>query len=340
MSFVRYALLPWWLAQLGTGGKAFCDNPIIGSRRLNRHGLHTARVRAADAMARRRRRGLAAAIRPAWRDAFDRDGFVEQRDFLAPAVFAKLQHEILAFDGRAREMVQGDTVTRRIAVDREMLSRIPTLRGVLDDADWRGMIRYAGSHAGEPLTYIQTILSGVRDAAPSDPQTALHADTFHATVKAWLFLTDVAADEGAFCYVPGSHRLTPERLRWEHERSVAAGDLDRLSARGSLRIAETELAALGLPPPRLFAVPANTLVIADTHGFHARGPSARPSTRVELWAYGRGNPFVPWALPGLSGIPGIAERRVGWMWSARDRLAGVMGQPWRPVGLRRPADPA
>ena len=44
---------------------------------------------------------------------------------------------------------------------------------------------------------------------PPDPQTALHADTFHPTVKAWLFLTDVAADAGPFTYVPGSHRLTP-----------------------------------------------------------------------------------------------------------------------------------
>ena len=34
--------------------------------------------------------------------------------------------------------------------------------------------------------------------------------------------------------------------------------------------------SLGLPQPRAFAVPANTLVVADTFGFHARGPSVRP----------------------------------------------------------------
>src|ERR1700694_3362140 len=56
---------------------------------------------------------------------------------------------------------------------------------------------------------------------PPDPQTALHADTFHPTVKAWLFLTDVAADAGPFTYVPGSHRLTPERLPLEMRSSPA-----------------------------------------------------------------------------------------------------------------------
>ncbi len=31
---------------------------------------------------------------------------------------------------------------------------------------------------------------------------------------------------------------------------------------------------MGLPEPRIFAVPANTLVVADTFGFHARGPAS------------------------------------------------------------------
>ena len=84
-----------------------------------------------------------------------------------------------------------------------------------------------------------------------DPQCDLHSDTFHPSVKAWLFLTDVPEDEGPFTYVPGSHRLTPQRLAWEHRRSLAmAEERNRLSRRGSLRIWDGELAAIGLPPPR------------------------------------------------------------------------------------------
>ena len=51
---------------------------------------------------------------------------------------------------------------------------------------WLGLVRYVGSFMLEPLVYIQTIFSHVRKAEP-DPQTRLHADAFHPSVKAWFF---------------------------------------------------------------------------------------------------------------------------------------------------------
>src|SRR5204862_7784170 len=85
----------------------------------------------------------------------------------------------------------------------------------------RGLVRDAGSRDAEPVIWVQ---SSLRHAClgPVDPQTLLHADTFHPTLKAWLFLTDVAEDAGPFTYVPGSHRLTSERLAWERRMSLAA----------------------------------------------------------------------------------------------------------------------
>ena len=340
MNPARLLLYPWWVAQLATGAKAFCDNPVIGSSRLNRWGLHAARVRTAARLATARRRRLAALVDPADRAAFDRDGFVLRRDFLPPAEFAALRQQALGRAAPAREMVQGDTITRRIALDPAALAAMPAVAALVRGATWRGLMRYAGSFDSEPIGYIQTILSHVNDGPP-DPQTALHADTFHATVKAWFFLTDVAADEGPFVYVPGSHRMTPARIAWEKERSVrAARGLDRLSSRGSLRVAAEELAGLGLPAPRAFAVPANTLVVADTSGFHARGPSLRPATRIEIWSYGRRNPFLPWAGLDAMSLPGIAERRATLAWAARDRLGGLLGQPWADVGTKTPDAPA
>ncbi len=289
-------------------------------------------------MAARRRARLARLIDPADRDTFDRDGFIEKRDFLPQDQFDRLRDAVLAHRGPARDMVQGDTITRRFALDPKLLGDIPEARGLLRNPVWRGLIRYAGSYDQEPLTYIQSILSHTRDAPP-DPQTHFHADTFHPTVKAWLFLTDVAEDEGPFCYVPGSHRATPERLAWEQEMSMKAPEgVDRLSAKGSFRITPEELPALGLPQPRVFAVPANTLVVGDTFGFHARGPSARPSTRVEIWAYGRRNPFLPWTGLDLLGLPGIAERRVTALWHFRDRFQRFTGQPWRDAGDKGATD--
>src|SRR5579862_5235466 len=81
-SLVRQALLmPFWLAQVFTQEKFFARNPVIGSRRLNEHGLHTARVAIACRLAAARRRRLARLIAEEDRRQLDRDGFVVKHDF-------------------------------------------------------------------------------------------------------------------------------------------------------------------------------------------------------------------------------------------------------------------
>jgi Phytanoyl-CoA dioxygenase (PhyH) len=330
--------LPFWTLALATGAKSFRDNRVIGSPALNRRGLHVGRVKLAHRLAWSRRQRLESLVSPEDRAAFTRDGFVMKRDFLDADSFARLKDAVLAFEAPAREMIQGDTITRRIALDGLALDRLPMLRALFNRPDWRGLLRYVGSYDQEPLYYIQTILSHMREGAP-DPQTNLHADTFHPSVKAWLFLTDVARDEGPFVFVPGSHLMTERRLAWEQEMSIrAAENSDRYSARGSFRIMPNELERLGLGPPQAFAVPANTLVVADTVGFHARGLSARPSKRVEIWAYGRRNPFLPWTGLDLLSLPGIAEARVPLMWKALDlaQRLHVGRNSWRDVGIKTP----
>ena len=338
MNPLRYLLSPWWALQLATDAKSFRDNPLIGSRRLNAWGLHAKRVALADRMAAWRRRRMERLVKREQREAFARDGFVKIENFLSPEAFAALQSQVMHFPGAAREMVQGDTITRRYALDPATLQALPAARDLVHDKTWQGLIRYVGSYDIEPLVYIQSILTH-RHEAPPDPPTKLHADTFHPTVKAWLFLTDVAPDEGPLTYVAGSHRRDAKRLAWEKKRSldVLQGE-DFLSARGSLRIDESELAELGLPEATIFAVPANTLVVCDTSGFHARGPAVRPSTRVEMWAYGRRNPFLPWTGLDLTGWPGLAERRIPIHWAFRDRFKRWVGQPWADAGHKRPAD--
>src|SRR5262249_11016480 len=145
------------------------------------------------------------------------------------------------------------------------------------------------------------------------------------------FLTDVAEDAGPFTYVPGSHRLTDRRLEWERRMSLSARHSPNAEDRqGSFRIDPVELASLGLPQPRVFAVPANTLIAADTFVFHARGSSARPSMRVEIWAYGRRSPFpspavlIPWTTAALG-------RRSVLSWQLGDLLerTGIKKNRWR-----------
>ncbi|WP_395398228.1 phytanoyl-CoA dioxygenase family protein [Novosphingobium sp. BL-8A] len=331
-------MFPIWLFQLVTGAKSFLDNPLIGSRRLNRLGLHKARVKCAGAICAWRRRRLASRVPVDWREAFDRDGFVAIHDFVAPDTFQDLRKAILEYQGEAREMRQGDAVTRRLAIDPAMLGAIPELRKQLEREDLLALFHYVASFRITPLHYVQTIVTHDGDVN-ADPQEALHADAFHSSLKAWLFLNPVEPDEAPFNYVRGSHRLTPERLDWEYRRSlIDPREMSRLTARGSPRVEQEDLAAMGLGEGEALAVPGNTLVVADTLGFHARGASVRPIERVEIWSYARRNPFLPWLGGDLLSVRGLAERRIGWIWAARDRLAGFIGQPWQPVGVRRPVN--
>jgi phytanoyl-CoA dioxygenase PhyH len=324
------AMAPLWMAQLVTGTKSFERNPLIGSRRLNEWGLHTRRVTLAHRLANARRRKLAGLISEEDREAFERDGFVVRPDFLLPGHLTALVGQIKAYRGPLREISEGDTIMRKVPLDGRTLAQLPALVAVLRSPNWRGLIRYVGSRDAEPVVWIQSILRHAC-AGPADPQTLLHADTFHPTVKAWLFLTDVAEDAGPFTYVPGSHRLTEERLAWEQRSSLDARHSPNTEVReGSFRIDPAELASLGLPQPRSFAVPANTLVVADTFGFHARGPSREPSLRVEIWAHGRRSPFpspaalVPWTTAALG-------RRSVMSWQFGDVLeaVGVKKNRWR-----------
>lgn len=334
------SLSPWWPLSLLSSEKSFMDNPLIGSRRLNQQGLHAWRVRKTHELATRRRTLLQHRISPEDRATFERDGFVVHHEVLPREQFRRLQETVLGLSLPAREMVQGDAITRRMAVDSDLRNAAPDLATLLDGPLWQGLTRYVGAYDAPPWAYIQSILSHTRDAGP-DPQTQLHADTFHPSMKAWYFLTDVAVDEGPFCYVKGSHRLTPERLAWEQRKSLEAADLsDRYSARGSFRIAASELAGLNMPEPTLLAVPANTLVVADTYGFHARGPSVRPSTRVEVWGYDRRNPFLPSTTDLPLQLLGLMDRRPELYWNWLDSLErlGIKRNPWRNKGSCRPAD--
>ncbi len=297
MTLRSLLLPPVWVASVFSTAKSFAANPVLGSYLINRIGLHATRVVLAHAVTRIRHMMLAGLALRDDRHAFLRDGYLVKENFLPVGVFDAVEREARAYRGEARSCYQGDTVTRRVLLDDETLERLPACASLVRDRRYRRLIRYCAASNHGPLIYIQRI-ENHKVQGGDDPQRSLHADTFHPTVKAWLFLDDVDDRNGPFTYVPGSHRLTWRRLKWEYRKSISWRELsDPYSKKGSLRLAEGERRELGLAEPVQHCVPRNTLVIANTHGFHCRGAAVETGTRLEIWAYSRTNPFNP--LPGL-----------------------------------------
>lgn len=334
---MRQLATPLYLPTILTGAKSFANNPVIGNRLLNRLGLHPGRMILAQGMAEVRRAPLAFSVGAADRAAFRRDGFLVKENFLPADDFEQLNEEVRGYRARGWECHQGDTITHRLLLNDEALAQLPATRALIRNPAYRRLLSWAGAHAGAPVFYIQRIFNFATQGPP-DPQRHLHTDTFHPTVKAWLFLDDVDERKGPFTYVPGSHRLTRARLAAQYHRSLEARDDPiRYSARGSLRWREEELADLGLPPPRRFAVPRNTLVIADTSGIHRRGEASQPGSRLEIWAFSRPSPFLPVTPPAIAPLTRLRDRALlTWMerQDARARRAGSLPS-WRSVGPER-----
>ena len=314
MNLIEALRAPLWPLEIFSARKNFVGNPILSSERLNRRGLHVFRARLAADLAARRRARLARLVSAEDRAAFERDGFVAKPGFLTEADFAALAREVMALEAKATEFREGDAVTRQIPVTPAVLARAPALRRFVESPEYQGLVRYVGSFDKAPRIFIQTIFSRTA-SAETDPQTALHVDTFHPTVKAWFFLEDVGEEDGPFSYVPGSHRLTPRRLAWQKRRSVLACRPGAGSRGGAFRFTPADLRRLRLPPPRRFAVSRNTLVVGDTCGIHARTPTVRANRRVEIWATSRPNPFWPFAGHPWWTIPGIwARESAAYLW--------------------------
>ena len=293
------------------------DDRWIGHPALNRRDLHVRRVRLAARAAAMRRR-LARRGADEWTAALARDGFVAVPDLLPAPAFEVLRDEVMGRLARAEadhpppDAAGSGFGTKRPfpggfdRYDGGTLNRfldIPHARAAPFDAFTRSptvdrLCRAANGGGLDPAKLQIYLTRNGDETVNGDLQKVLHKDTFHSSLKFWFFLTDVGTRNGPFTYVPGSHRMTPERLAWERTRARRASGLeparDPHDLGGSFRVTEDELPALGLSAPVALPVRANTLVLADTLGFHRRGDADPGTERVALYGWRRSWPFAFW----------------------------------------------
>jgi hypothetical protein len=108
---------------------------------------------------------------------------------------------------------------------------------------------------------------------------------------------------------------------------------DGYSEKGSMRASIDDLRDMGLPDPLAIRVRKNTLVVADTHGFHCRGAAQPGTSRLEIWSYSRTNPFNPWPGIGLRIISRWEYRmaKVYWRWADKRAARRNVLSTWHRV---------
>lgn len=238
---------------------------------LNRAGIQVARIVGARAVDRVRPLAV-----PGWCASFaerlESDGLVTIEDFLPSDRFDGV---VTGARQRLDDPTQDRIVTKlgpnrmdSVALDYAGGQRYSGIDGLIDDPRLWDLMTVAGRlRVGPEATAIsvERLSHGELDGS-SDPENELHCDSYHTTVKAWLYLTDVTTDDGTLRYVPGSHRLSALSLREAYRHS------NRHGVSPSRRIDADEITGRVLRPPVELACRRNTLVVADTFGYHRRGP--------------------------------------------------------------------
>lgn len=282
--------------------------PFIGNPNLNKRGLHLWRIKCSDtALSSRQGKQPANDIAA---EVVDK-GVAVVSDFLPADSFAQLQSEIRQSVSKSEHdhpVTASDT--ERFGAkqhftggfdryDAQTLNRFldissnttPHAAAFLDNKDLQEACEQLTGTVFNPKKFQIYLTRQMVADNSNDPQLQIHRDTFFSCIKLWYFTEDVAPRDGPFRYCPGSHRMTEARLKWEQEQSIRAA---KTNATGSFRISSAEVEALGCEPVQSYPVSANTLVMADVRGFHARAAASRAGAeRLSIYGNIRPWPFAP-----------------------------------------------
>ena len=135
-------------------------------------------------------------------------------------------------------------------------------------------------------TFIQTVIN---EPGNNDHQKLIHSDIFFPAIKFWYFPQQVTISDGPLNYVPGSTKITRQLLNFYYQQMLDICSSHDFIAEwrgkdhveGSFRVSETELDEMGYHIEPVM-VPANTLVIANVFGFHARGDALVKNVRTAI----------------------------------------------------------
>lgn len=272
--------------------RVLSGDKVIESRWMNRAGAQIARVLAARA-AYHARQAPPARLVQAEVETLARDGIVVCPNFLDEPAFGRLRDEFFQLIDLDRHEAEthGPNTREAAPLGKYSEDEAPRLHGFCRDERLAGVLAWAERRPIGELwrcAHIERLTQGA-DLENLDPETELHSDIFFATHKAWFYLEDVTPEQGPLVFVKGSHRIHPVQLYHLYLHSCG------LAVNGSRRIADTERRRRSLEETVL-TCRRNTLVIANTFGYHRRLRGEPGRQRHAVHFFLRANPFAAHGL--------------------------------------------
>jgi ectoine hydroxylase-related dioxygenase (phytanoyl-CoA dioxygenase family) len=295
------------LTRLGLSAETYGTPKVVRSLLLNAAGLQAMRALLARFLHRRRTRNGSTSALVA---TLAEEGIVVIPEFLPVPLFDAVRAEFRRALEHASTLRLEKTVTSHVAVQYEDSSkRVGRFEeGVIDhdyvtvmphDSDFPmirehllknerllGLIREVSglSRVFSPRGDLDRLYLSNR-AVSDDPQTELHEDIFCHDWRAWFTINAWTEENGAFTYAPRSHHLSLSRLALEYWNSVT-----NTRDGGSWRLGPGAKRWLGIAA-RSICCPPNSLVLADTCGYHARGAFQQGRIREAIQMSFRLNPW-------------------------------------------------
>jgi hypothetical protein len=294
-----------------------------GSVTVNRLGWQVLRTVAKNTAITVRPRRAGAHLPLEYTRALDRDGIVVIPDYLSTERYQRLRAAFTRYadsslvrdigDENDSHLVYrtGPVVSEHPGDAAEQMATIlasdPLILGLAEYVIHR---RIHG-----PLKVVYQDLVYGESPDDNDREQLLHTDKYFSCAKAIYFVDAVTSESSPFVYCPGSHRLTVERLRWEHAmstreallRSERVDEFDRFERVGFDRSRNTvgpdSRSRLALVERPITCGP-NTLVVVNNRGFHRRGSLAPGERRRSLWVN-----FYPYQRPPYGRLAFRAAKR-------------------------------
>jgi hypothetical protein len=219
-----------------------------------------------------------------------REGIIKIESFLGEDDYRKLLEEFEQTKkvGKYQPIQDGSTRSERYTMEIADLEKLPTLNAKIVNSPVVKALVESGEHRSyevDKYIWCDEVVNG-DPAKGADSQKELHVDNFFTTHKIWYFFDPVTVEDGPLVYVKRSHRMGIKRAIFEYVNSVR---FDTIKSH-AFRVTPAWLKFIK-PDTQSCLVQGNTLVIANTMGYHRRGDAVPGRVRRQIHYRVRFNPF-------------------------------------------------